>query len=648
MDKSISGEGSQQKPPSVISPLEWRYMNNAVSAALFLVAPVNGGILEANHAAQTLFGYSQSALNGMLFQSLCEDFSLLCDDPCESHMHTCKCVTKAGEHFWAELSVKNLALKDIDYFVVTVHNIEREKQLEKRLKHSEELSRVIQRLNKIGIWEYEIAANKNFWTEEVYRIHDLETRIAEDDAQQVIAETLALYHPEDRKKVESRFFKCINDGDFYIVDARLTTFSGRQKWIETRGERVLDENGQYKIIGYMRDISMQKEAEEEKKKLQNQLLQSQKLQAVGRLAGGVAHDFNNMLGIILGQAELALLKTPPEHPLYSRLQEIIGAAKRSAEITRQLLAFASKQTIEPKQLNLNETVANMLKMLGRLIGEDIDLNWNPGTANCFIHIDPSQLDQIIINLMVNARDAVSEQPQVFIATDVMTFTDFDAKNNPGCMPGEFTVLSVSDNGCGMDKQTLENIFEPFFTTKSRGQGTGLGLATVYGIVKQNSGFIKVYSEPGQGTTFQVYLPRVGNGSDPVKATQPVIVRSVAQDTILLVEDEPVLLTMAKSMIESLGYQVLATSSPQEALQLANENKGQIHLLVTDVIMPVMSGLELMKNLKKDHPLLKILFMSGYTADIIAPHGLLEDGHHYLQKPFSRQDLSRKLHEVLSS
>ncbi|MDA8141699.1 MAG: PAS domain S-box protein [Desulfobacteraceae bacterium] len=397
------------------------------------------------------------------------------------------------------------------------------------------------------------------------------------------------------------------------------------------------------------DITARKQAEQEKANLESQLQQAQKLESVGRLAGGVAHDFNNMLGVILGYTELALDRVPPEQTLHTELMEIRRAAESSAELTRQLLAFARKQTVAPKILDLNETVEGMLKMLRRLIGEDINLAWLPGHNLGPLKIDPSQIDQILANLCVNARDALinKEAGKVTIETGAAAFDQAWCAGRPGFLPGDFLRLSVSDNGCGMDAQTRAHLFEPFFTTKEIGKGTGLGLATVYGIVGQNNGFIDVVSEPGHGSTINIYLPRAPQAV-PLPKTKEGQAVARGHETILLVEDEPALMMMTMRMLQRQGYTVLAAGAPGEAIRLAHENADAIHLLMTDVVMPEMNGRDLARNLLSLYPNLKRLFMSGYTADVIAHHGVLDPGVYFLQKPFSMKDLLAKVREALDA
>jgi PAS domain S-box-containing protein len=401
------------------------------------------------------------------------------------------------------------------------------------------------------------------------------------------------------------------------------------------------------IASHISTALMRKQAEEEQIKLQSQLVQAQKMESVGRLAGGVAHDYNNMLSVILGYTEMAMEQVDPDDPLYADLKEVFNAGKRSMEITGQLLAFARKQIISPVVMDLNETVDGMLKMLRRLIGEDIDFAWEPAMRLWPVDMDPSQIDQILANLCVNARDAITGVGKITIETENVCFDESYCAEHAGFIPGEFVMLAVSDNGCGMDKETLEHIFEPFFTTKEVGKGTGLGLATIYGIVKQNHGFINVYSEPGKGTTFRIYLPHhtIETDGATTEVTHGEVVFGQGE-TILLVEDEPAIIKMGQTMLKKLGYNVLIAHAPDEAVILASEHSGKIHILITDVIMPEMSGRDLADKLRAIRPDIRVLFMSGYTANVIAHHGVLDNGEHFMQKPFSMKKLSVKVREAL--
>jgi len=410
---------------------------------------------------------------------------------------------------------------------------------------------------------------------------------------------------------------------------------------------VLTDGGAFRMmLSIGEDVTERRRAEERERQLQAQLTHAQRMESIGRLAGGIAHDFNNMLTVILGTAELAMRKVDPAAPLHQDLCEILNAAQHSAGVTRQLLAFARQQTIAPRALDLNATIGNMLSMLRRLIGENIELAWRPAAMPLTVMMDPSQMDQILTNLCVNARDAITDVGRIAIETDRVLFDDDYCAGHAGAAPGAFAVLLVSDDGRGMDAHTQEKLFEPFFTTKGTGKGIGLGLATVYGIVKQNNGFINVYSEPDRGTTFRIYLPWHAR---QISAAPPARAETVPQghgETILVVEDEAGILKLSQLMLEELGYRVLTAAKPSAALQLARSHAAHIDLLITDVVMSEMNGRDLAQQLLALHPHLKVLFMSGYTADVIAHRGMLDQGVHFVQKPFSSEDFARSVHHVL--
>jgi PAS domain S-box-containing protein len=453
-------------------------------------------------------------------------------------------------------------------------------------------------------------------------------------------------HPEDRSRALEAVKALYAPTHTACVEHRALAKKG-ELWLSWLYTAVLDKGGILtEIIGVGRDITAQKQGEAEREKLQAQLTQARKMESIGRLAGGVAHDFNNMLTVILGYTQAALDETDPSDPLYTSLKEILNAAGRSTDITRQLLAFARKQTIAPQVMDLNRAVEGMLKMLRRLIGEDIDLVWKPGENLWPVMIDPSQIDQILANLSVNARDAISGVGRITIETGPATFDKAYCTEHTDFIPGDFVMMAVGDNGCGMDKETLDNLFEPFFTTKDQGKGTGLGLATVYGIVKQNNGFIHVCSEPGQHTVFRIYLPRHAGQAAGLPREKTGEIPMGRGETILIVEDEAVILELCKLMLERLGYTALTAATPGEALQLAETAGGGIHLLMTDVVMPEMNGRDLAKQLTALCPDIRLLFMSGYTANIIEHQGVLGKGMNFIQKPFSKNALAVKVHEAL--
>ena len=415
---------------------------------------------------------------------------------------------------------------------------------------------------------------------------------------------------------------------------------------------ICDQSGNISsLVAVNRDLTKYRELQAEKDKLQEQLFQVQKMESIGRLAGGVAHDFNNNLNVIQGHAEVSLQNIEPEHPLYNSLLQIRETAERSAELTNQLLAFARKQAVTPKVINLNDTINGLLHMLRTLIGERFHLAWMPGFDIWHVKMDPSQIHQILTNLTVNAKDAMDTTGRITIETANLTIDEAYCEKNTSCEPGDYVMLAVSDEGCGMNKETQANIFEPFFTTKGLGKGTGLGLSTVYGIIKQNNGFVDVYSEPGHGTTLKIYIPRHhGEIEKPEESVSidenPALTAKNTKKTILLVEDETEVMDITRMMLERLGHRVLAAEAPGAALSIAEKHGDEIDLLLVDVVMPEMTGLELSEQLLLLRPGLKVLYMSGYTADVIAHHGILDRDVHLIQKPITFKTLVLKIDEAL--
>jgi len=414
-----------------------------------------------------------------------------------------------------------------------------------------------------------------------------------------------------------------------------------------RGTAFWDEKGNpFKMIGACEDITKRKRAEEENTALQEQLRQSQKMEAIGRLAGGIAHDFNNLLTVIKGYSQLSLVEIKEGDPLKLNIEEIRRAADRAADLTRQLLAFSRRQIMEMKVLDLNDLLKNLDKMLRRVIGEDIELVTLLAEDLGRVKTDPGQTEQVVMNLSVNARDAMPEGGKLTIETANVDLDDAYARNHVAVTPGRFVMISVSDTGVGMTPEVRDRVFEPFFTAKEKGKGTGLGLSTVYGIVKQSSGNIWVYSEPGKGTTFKIYLPRVDEPLE--KLGERVGVKEIPRgtETILVVEDEEEVRKLAVRILERQGYKVLEASQGLDAFIIAEEYEDLIHLLVTDVVMPKISGRELGERMASIRPEIKVLYMSGYTDNAIVHHGVLGEGIKFIQKPFTVEGLARKVREVL--
>ena len=516
----------------------------------------------------------------------------------------------------------------------TTRNITKRKQAEEKLRQTKYMLTEAQRVARLGSWQWDIAANKVTWSDAMFSVFGLEP-------QEVTYDLLkSLIHPEDVDWWEKCLNKMLVNSDAaFDIDYRIIRPDGKVAWIHNEAEVHRDNDGKpVAMFAISQDIT-------ERKYMEEQLSHAQKLDAVGQLAGGVAHDFNNMLMGIMGYTDLCRDSIEEGHPICEWLDEVIKISLHSAEIVRQLLAFSRKQTIAPKVLNLNDTVGNMLKMLHRLIGEDINLIWQPGADLRLINIDPSQVDQILANLCVNARDAIGGVGKITIETANVTL-DSDSLVHTDVIPGDYVMLAITDNGCGMDAEIQGSIFDPFFTTKPVGQGTGLGLATVYGIVKQNEGYIHLYSELGQGTTFRLYFPcKEGTANDDHRKEEFTEIPG-GSETILVVEDEEAIRRTISIFLGKLGYIVYKAENPKKALEIFNEHGIAFDVLITDVVMPGMNGRELAEKLLSKHPILKVLYVSGYTANVIAHKGILDAGVEFLSKPVTGETLARKLRSML--
>ena len=448
-------------------------------------------------------------------------------------------------------------------------------------------------------------------------------------------------HSEDRDPVLAAV-PSILSRDHLAFEYRFRHKDGSYHWIHDEARLTRDSAGRpVEVFGSWVDIT-------ERKALEMQLLQAQKMEAVGLLAGGVAHDFNNVLTAIGGYAELVREDLPGEDARRHDVEEILRATERAATLTRQLLAFSRRQVLAPRVLDLNGVVAGVDNMLRRLIGADVELRTALGPVLGAVRADPGQLEQVIMNLVVNARDAMPRGGKLTIETANAELDESYALEHPSVVAGPYVMLAVSDSGVGMDAATQARIFEPFFTTKEKGKGTGLGLATVYGIVKQSGGNIWLYSEPGRGTTFKIYLPRVDQPPEQPAAAPAPRAAPRGSETVLLVEDDEAVRALARKMLAAHGYTVLAAASGAEALKLAADHTGPIHLLVTDVVLPGMSGRELATRFQSVRPGLKVLYTSGYTDDAVVHHGVLDPGIAFLQKPFTSGTLARKVRETLDS
>jgi two-component system, cell cycle sensor histidine kinase and response regulator CckA len=450
---------------------------------------------------------------------------------------------------------------------------------------------------------------------------------------------LSIVHPEDRERTAKASAVSLGGGEERRLEFRWVAADGRVVWVESNAAVITDDEGRtLGLRGVTTDIT-------ERKKLEHQFRQAQKMEAVGQLAGGIAHDFNNILTTIIGYGQLVLSSLDPDDPLRSQIEEIEKAGMRAASLTSQLLAFSRRQVLQPKVLDLNSIVAEMNRMLRRLIGESITLEVNTEPELGRVKADSGQIEQVIMNLVVNARDAVSQTGRLIIETANVDLDSEYTNEYLSVNPGRYVMLAVSDTGAGMDKETQTRVFEPFFTTKEQGKGTGLGLSTVYGIVKQSDGFIWLYSEPGQGTTFKIYLPRVDDAPEAVDKRGRGVTQLKGSETILLVEDEEMVRKLAREVLQRNGYTVLEASNGGEALLTCEQHQGPIHMMITDVVMPQMSGRQLVERLTVLCPRMRVMYMSGYTDDAVLNAGLAPD-ETFLQKPFMPESLLRKVRDVL--
>lgn len=517
---------------------------------------------------------------------------------------------------------------------------------EKKLKRSEQLLKTAQQTGKIGGWEYDINSKQVYWTEETFRIHGLESGAYPEGSEKLIEQSLMCYSEESRSELIKAFRRCCETGEPYELESSFTGFDGEQIIVRTAGKATKENDKIVKVSGYIQDITEFKKEESEKNRLRDLLNQRQKLDSIGQLTGGIAHDYNNMLTVILGFVEIALDETGENTKLRNYLLEISKAAQRSALITRQLLTFARKQTLKPQTVNLNEIINDMHVMLRKLIVEEIDLVLKQEEDLWKINIDPAQLEQILANLIINAQEATTGTGQITVETANITVDKEFQKEIPEIPEGKHVLLKVSDTGIGMDEEVKKQLFLPFFSTKEMGRNTGLGLATVFGIVEQSNGFIKIDSEPGQGASFSIFFP-VGESTEQPKPVvrKPDFPAYKGSETIFLVDDEETLLGVVKPLLERYGYRVITAHTPTMAVAMLEEFSGQIDLLITDVIMPEMNGYQLREMMKKAHPKIECIFMSGYPSNVIEKSGVIREGIHFLQKPFLAKTLAEKIRMI---
>jgi signal transduction histidine kinase/ActR/RegA family two-component response regulator len=531
--------------------------------------------------------------------------------------------------------------------VSIVHRDQIERDRQAALRESEERLRLALDAARMQTWELDIPSGALRWSRAASS--------SLDPPGIALVASFAQYvervHADDRAAIEAAFRRAQDPtGDGLLdVEHRITTRDGQERWLYVRSQTYFEGEGPareaVRAVGGVIDVTDRQRAREERLSLEQQLLQAQKMEAVGRLAGGVAHDFNNLLMVIINYCILVLRDGTLGARLRHHVETVRDAGESAANLTRQLLAFSRKQVLQPVVLDLNVLVARMENMLRRIIGEDVDLATRLGTGLWPILADPGQMEQVIVNLAVNSRDAMPGGGRLTIETG-NTFLDEEyARRHPETRPGEYILLAVTDDGVGMDPGTLSRIFEPFFSTKGH-RGTGLGLSTVQGIVRQSGGHVWPYSEPGRGTTFKVYLPRCTSG-EAVPESRPAPIPAMSKgETVLVVEDSPEVRTLVVDLLTDRGHCVLQAGSPDDAMEIAARHRGAIDLLITDVVMPRMSGHQMAEQLVARRPGLAVLYMSGYTEDAIVHQGVLDPGVDFIAKPFTLDSLARKVEEVL--
>ncbi|MBP7563839.1 MAG: response regulator [Candidatus Cloacimonetes bacterium] len=519
-------------------------------------------------------------------------------------------------------------------------------EVEDALRRNEAILNATQKIAKIGGWEYDVFNQKIYWTNEVYNIHDIEKSEFSELPEEIINNSLECYSESVRDQLSKSFRKCVSEGIPYEMECGFTSKKGRKLIVKTSGYPVFENEIITKIYGYLMDITQYKDAEKEKESLNAQLRQSQKLESLGQLAGGVAHDFNNILSIILGYSEILLRTMPAEMEMHNELQEIVNAAKRASDLTRQLLIFSRKHVVQPKIVNINDLIKDLEKMLNRLIGENIKVK-NILSENIFkIKADPGQIQQIIMNLVINARDAMPLGGEITIETNNVLVNEENAIKYQGANFGQYVELKVKDNGTGMDEATLNRIFEPFFTTKEAGKGTGLGLSTVFGIVKQSEGYIFVDSELNKGTRFIMIFPKTTEKLNYQKELLEEEDLGGKGEQILIVEDEKPLIELIENMIIKLGYKPISATNGYDALNLVKDHDLKPDLIITDIVMPGMNGRELIQKLSEILPDLRVIYISGYTDNTVIDSKDYFPNAPYLQKPFSFIAIAKQIKAAL--
>jgi PAS domain S-box-containing protein len=610
-------------------------------------AGVDGTILSWNAGAERLYGYSAVEAIGQHVALIVPDdrrdepAGLLARVAAGEHVKHFETIRRRKSRMFVPVSITLSPIRASDGAIVGAATIARDMTdrvaAERALQDAEERMRFALEAAGIGIWQVDFTGGTAVWSEKCETMHGL----APGAYSGTFDAFLRQIHPEDRDAVRTAIERAAREHAEPLLEYRTTWPDGSVHYISSTGRFFYDETGAaVRGAGVATDVT-------ERRVLERQLRQAQKMEAVGQLAGGIAHDFNNMLTAILGNAEFALDELPDGHPCRDSVQEIMKAGQRSAALTQQLLAFSRKQILTLRVLHMGDVVSEVTPMLRRLLGETIDLRTATADRG-HVKADAGQLQQVLMNLVVNARDAMPNGGRLTIETADVWRDETYARQHPSVRAGAAVMLAVTDSGCGMDAATRQRIFEPFFTTKPMGQGTGLGLATVYGIVKQSGGDIWVYSEVGRGTTFKVYLPRTDAPEDGVQAATRAARPPRGAETVLLVEDEDVVRELVVRILTRHGYQVHAAAEPSQAIAWSSAHRDHVHLILSDVVLPGMSGRAMAALLKTQHPESKILYTSGYTDHAIVHQGVLDEGTAFIQKPFTADGLLAKVRAVLDA
>ncbi|NPU86265.1 MAG: PAS domain S-box protein [Syntrophaceae bacterium] len=624
---------------------EERFRRLANAAQEGIIIQQGGTILEANESACRMFGFELSEAVGRNVldfldpKSVTPAVKMLGQE--ETYVEALG-LRKDKTVFPLELFGKTIMLRNGKAWIIAARDLSKQRHAEEALRSSEErFKRLVQNSNDIiaVIDENGVLTSVSESVERIlgYQVENL-----------IGVNAFDFIHPDDLQMTRQVLSETVvqKTGTTHWAEFRFRRRDRSWAVMESVATNLLKDPVVRGIVLNVRDVTERKNGEQENQKLQGQLQQAMKMEAVGRLAGGVAHDFNNLLTVITGYLDLARIKLKPPDPLLRSINGIHKAAESAAALTRQLLAFSRRQIIEPKVVNLNDLVGSLVKMLTRLIGEDVALETVLDTKLGSVKVDTGQFEQVLVNLSVNARDAMPDGGRLVIETSNCDLDEEYCSRHPEVRPGKYVLLAVSDTGHGMSDEVKQHLFEPFFTTKSKGQGTGLGLATTFGVVKQAGGTIEAYSELGRGSTFKIYLPRVEERAERLVKEAPDRKTARGSETVLLVEDDESVRDMALNILEHLGYNVLTAANGGEALLLMEKQGDDIDMLMTDVVMPGMNGRELAERLIGIKPELKVLFTSGYTENVIVHHGILDSNLNFIGKPYSLQALARKMREVL--